>query len=153
MEDGFPSVLSEDFSLDFFLSLIKQTELRSLSAKAFLATKNRIPGLDNTILHEILWEAEVNPKSKMAALIEKDFNNMYHAIKKVFPAIITAGGLDTQKDMYGNYGDYITKASKNTLGKPCAGCGSTIVKEAYLGGAVYFCSGCQPFRIPVKIPQ
>jgi formamidopyrimidine-DNA glycosylase len=141
----FPSVLSEAFSLEFFLDLIKKTELRSLSAKAFLATKNRIPGLDNFILHEILWEAEVNPKSKMAALSDKDFTRMYDAIKKVFPAVIAAGGRDTEKDLYGNYGGYMTKASKNTLGKPCARCGESVVKEAYLGGAVYYCPGCQKF--------
>ena len=34
---------------------------------------------------------------------------------------------------------------KNTLGKPCDRCGELIVKKAYLGGAVYYCSKCQPF--------
>lgn len=148
MEGNFPSVLTDAFSLDFFLNRIKQTELRSLSAKAFLATKNRIPGVDNTILHEILWEAGVNPKSKMVALTEKDFINMYLAIKKVFPQVIASGGLDTQKDIFGHFGSYMTRASKNTCGKPCARCGGTIVKEIYLGGAVYYCSECQPLRCP-----
>lgn len=150
VENNFPSVFSDDFSLDFFLNLIKQTELRSLSTKAFLATKNRIPGLDNTILHEILWEAKVNPKSKMVSLSEQDYVNIYLAIKKVFPAVIAAGGLDTQKDLFGHFGGYTTKVSRNTLGKPCDRCGGTIVKESYLGGAVYFCHGCQPFRTPNK---
>lgn len=143
---GFPSVLSDDFSHDFFLTLIKNTELKSLSAKAFLATKNRIPGLDNFILHEILWEAKVNPKSKMAALTEDDFINMYAAIKKVFPEAIKTGGRDTEKDLFGSWGGYITKASKNTLGKPCKRCGDLILKEAYLGGAVYYCPSCQPLK-------
>lgn len=149
-EGTFPSMLSDDFSLDFFLRLIRETELRSLSAKAFLATKNRIPGLDNTILHEILWEAEVNPKSKMAALNETDYTRIYHAIKKVFPSVIEEGGLDTQKDIFNNFGGYVTKASKNTLGEPCARCGGLIVKESYLGGVVYYCPQCQPICMPVK---
>lgn len=149
-EGSFPSVLTDDFSIDFFMNLIRQTELKSLSAKAFLATKNRIPGLDNTILHEILWEARVNPKSKMVSLGESDFIGIYNSIKKVFPAVITAGGLDMQKDLFGNMGGYITKASKNTLGKPCARCREIIVKEAYLGGAVYYCPKCQPLHVPVK---
>lgn len=149
-EGNFPSVLSDDFSLDFFLKLIRDTELRSLSAKAFLATKNRIPGLDNTILHEILWEAEVNPKSKMVSLSEEDYVKIFHAIKKVFPAVINNGGLDTQKDIYNCFGKYITKASKNTLGKPCVRCGGAIVKESYLGGVVYYCPQCQPICLPFK---
>ena len=120
---NFPSVLSDDFSESFFLELIKNTDLKKLqpakSVKCFLATKNRIPGLDNVILHEILWEAKVNPKSVMAALGQDEYKRLYAAIKKVFPKVITAGGLDTQKDIYGNFGGYVTKASKHTLDKPC----------------------------------
>ena len=147
--NNFPSVLSDDFTETFFLDLIKNTDLTKLqpakSVKCFLATKNRIPGLDNTILHEILWEAGVNPKSVMAALAESDYISMYHAIKKVFPAVIVAGGLDTQKDLFGNLGGYITKANKNTLDKPCQRCGVLIVKETYMGGVVYYCPKCQLF--------
>jgi len=146
---NFPSLLSEDFSEQFFMNLIKNTDLTKLrpakSAKCFLVTKSRIPGLDNVILHEILWEARVNPKSVMAALGPDEYKRMYEAIKKVFPAVIKAGGLDTQKDIFGNFGGYVTKASKNTLGKPCERCGGLIVKEAYMGGAVYYCPECQPF--------
>ena len=145
---NFPSVLSEDFSKTFFLDLIKNTDLSRLqpakTVKCFLATKNRIPGLDNGILHEILWEAKVNPKSVMTALGQDDYKRIYTAIKKVFPAVIKAGGRDTEKNLFGNPGRYVTKASKNTLGKPCDRCGDPIVKEAYLGGVIYYCPTCQP---------
>ena len=143
--NSFPNLLSDAFSLEFFMEMIRATELRSLSAKAFLAAKNRIPGLDNGILHEILWEARVNPKTKMVFLTENDFISVYHAIKKVFAAVIERGGKDTDKDIYGNFGQYITHVSKNTAEKPCARCGGIVVKEAYLGGAVYYCPNCQPY--------
>ena len=150
-QNKFPSLLSTDFSEELFLKLIDNTDLSKLkpakSVKCFLATKNRIPGLDNIILHEILWEAKVNPKSVMAALGRDEYKRLYAAMKKVLPAVIAAGGRDTQKDIFGNYGGYITKASKNTLGKPCERCGELIVKEAYLGGAVYYCPKCQPLII------
>ena len=149
MPPDFPSVLSDDFSEEFFLKLIENTDLTKLrpakSVKCFLATKNRIPGLDNAILHEILWEARVNPKSVMAALGQDEYRRIYAAIKKVFPAVIAAGGRDTEKDIFGKPGGYATKASRNTLGKPCERCGETIIKEAYMGGAVYYCPKCQPF--------
>jgi formamidopyrimidine-DNA glycosylase len=141
--------LSDDFSESFFLDFINNTDLTKLqpakSVKCFLATKNRIPGLDNVILHEILWEARVNPKSVMAALGKEEYKRIFAAIKTVFPAVISAGGRDTEKDIFGNFGGYFTKASKNTLNKPCGRCGAIIVKEAYLGGAVYYCPKCQPF--------
>ena len=146
--DELSSVLSDNFTQTSFLDLIKNTDLTKLqpskSVKCFLATKNRIPGLDNIILHEILWEAQVNPKSMMAAIGADAYKRLYMAIKKVFPVAIAAGGLDTKKDLYGNYGGYITKASKHTLGKPCKRCGDLIIKEAYMGGSVYYCPQCQP---------
>ena len=143
--NNFPSILSDDFSLDFFMGLIKNTPFRSMSAKEFLATKNRIPGLDNSILHEILWEAEINPKTKMVSLGESDFVRIFNSIKKVFPAVIADGGKDTDKDLYGNFGRYDTHVSKKTLDAPCDRCGGLITKESFLGGAVYYCPQCQPY--------
>jgi formamidopyrimidine-DNA glycosylase len=32
----------------------------------------------------------------------------------------------------------------NTVGKPCSVCRTFIKKEAYLGGSIYICDGCQP---------
>lgn len=149
LPSDFPSVLSDDFTEAFFLDFIENTDLTKLqpakSVKCFLATKNRIPGLDNSILHEILWEAQVNPKSVMALLGQEEYKRLYAAMKKVLPAVIEAGGRDTEKDIYGNFGGYITKASRNTLGKPCERCGELIVKETYMGGTVYYCPKCQPF--------
>jgi formamidopyrimidine-DNA glycosylase len=53
------------------------------------------------------------------------------------------GGRDTEKDLFGNIGGYKTILSKNTFKNPCPHCGDAIVKETYLGGAVYFCPTCQ----------
>jgi formamidopyrimidine-DNA glycosylase len=33
--------------------------------------------------------------------------------------------------------------SKFTLNTPCLACGTIIGKELYLGGAIYYCRGCQ----------
>ena len=54
------------------------------------------------------------------------------------------GGRDTEKDLFGAFGGYKTRMSKNTVGLPCLKCGEAIVKEHYLGGSVYFCPSCQP---------
>ena len=43
----------------------------------------------------------------------------------------------------GRPGGYATVMSRTTLELPCPRCGGRRVKEAYLGGAVYFCAGCQ----------
>lgn len=57
-------------------------------------------------MQEILWESEVNPKTKMVDLDDEDYMQVYSAIKKVVPAVIESGGKDTEKDLYGNFGGY-----------------------------------------------
>ncbi len=53
------------------------------------------------------------------------------------------GGRDTEKDLFGQNGKYITQLSKNTLYEPCIKCGREIHKANFLGGTVYYCENCQ----------
>ena len=68
---------------------------------------------------------------------------LYQAIRETLADMTHAGGRDTEKDLYGNFGGYQTRLSKNTAGTVCKRCGNTINKEAYMGGSIYFCEGCQ----------
>lgn len=147
-KSDFPLINTEEFTYDFFKTLINKEKQkgRTLSVKQLLATKNRIPGIDNSLLQDILWEAQINPKSKIEILNEDEFHRIFTAIKAVPSAIITAGGKDIDKDIYGNLGGYPSKVSRNTVGKPCSRCGTTIIKEAYLGGSVFYCPTCQKMK-------
>jgi formamidopyrimidine-DNA glycosylase len=53
------------------------------------------------------------------------------------------GARNTEKDVLGNYGGYKTILSKNTWQYQCPRCGGSIVREAYMGGNVYYCTSCQ----------
>ena len=39
---------------------------------------------------------------------------------------------------------FYTLYMQNTVGKHCPACGTVIIKEPYLGGAIYYCEMCQP---------
>ena len=156
-ESGLPPQYSnpcpDEFSYGFFEKMIAaycESEGPKFTVKQLLATRNRFPGLDNGLLQDILWEAEVNPKSRVALLTEEDKQRLFQAIKEVPAAMIAQGGKDTDKDIYGHFGGYITHASRNTVGKPCTRCGTPIVKEAYLGGSVFYCPHCQPLKTESK---
>jgi len=142
-KSDFPLINTDEFTYDFFKALIDKTKGSVLSVKQFLATKNRIPGIDNNLLQDILWEARINPKKKMDTINKNEINRIFKAIKTVPSAIIAAGGKDIDKDVYGNIGGFPSRVSRNTVGKPCARCGTKIVKEAYLGGSVFYCPACQ----------
>lgn len=138
-----PSPLSDSFDMKYFLNIINVPGAERLSAKALLATEQRIPGLGNGVLQDILFNAGIHPKKKVKAFTENDKNKLYNSIKSTLKEMILQGGRDIEKDIFGCSGGYKTKLSKNTLNKPCPICGEIIKKEAYLGGSIYYCTGCQ----------
>lgn len=140
---GKASPLSEGFDIDYYLNIINAPEVEKLSAKALLATEQRIPGLGNGVLQDILFNAGIHPRKKVKTFTEEDKNKLYNSIKSTLAEMVLQGGRDTEKDIFGSSGGYKTKLSKNTVNKPCPLCGEMIKKEAYLGGSIYYCSGCQ----------
>jgi formamidopyrimidine-DNA glycosylase len=137
-----PSPLTEGFDSAYFQTLFN-ADTPKLSAKAFLATEQRIPGLGNGVLQDILWTARIHPRRKMTELSKTEIEKMFQSVKQVLAQMTAQGGRDTERDLFGQPGGYKTVLSKNTVDTSCAVCGTMIRKEPYLGGAIYFCAGCQ----------
>lgn len=133
---------TEAFDYPYFCSLAQGLSGK-VSAKAFLATQQRIPGLGNGVLQDILLESGIHPKRKLETLIEEDFKRLYETTVRLLREMTEAGGRDTEKNLFGEAGGYETKLSRKNMGY-CPHCGSPVQKMAYLGGTVYFCSCCQP---------
>lgn len=136
------SPLNEEFDMDFFNKLFSSPQ-KDLSIKALLATEQRIPGLGNGVLQDILFLSGLNPKRKISTLSDLEKSDLFHCLKTTLESMTNKGGRDTEKDFYGNKGSYACILSKNTYRKPCIHCGNDITKEAYLGGTVYYCPNCQ----------
>ena len=131
---GFPAYYNEMFD----------KSKKNLSAKAFLAAEQRFPGIGNGVLQDILFTAGVHPKRKIGTLSQAEKEKLLQCAVSVLYEMTEAGGRDTERDLYGEKGGYKTKMSKNTLTSGCPLCGDEIVKEAYMGGSVYYCPHCQP---------
>lgn len=115
----------------------------TLSAKAFLATEQRFPGIGNGVVQDILFVAGIHPKRKLQTFSEEEKKTLFNSIISILGKMVEKGGRDTEKDLFGNSGGYLTKMSKNTVKLPCPVCGGDITKEAYMGGSVYYCGSCQ----------
>jgi formamidopyrimidine-DNA glycosylase len=137
-----PSPLSSDFGEDYFKSLFDEGTSK-LSLKAFLATEQRIPGLGNGVLQDILFNAKMHPKKKAGTLSAAEQQVLFDSIKNTLSDMTAKGGRDTESDLFSKPGAYKTKLSKNTVGQPCPACRTLIEKEAYLGGSIYYCARCQ----------
>ena len=113
-----PSPLETAFDEAYFDSLIP-AEPGSLSAKMFLATEQRIPGLGNGVLQDILWTAQIHPRRKLVDIGLGEMNEMFTAVKTVLRQMTDQGGRDTERDLFDRPGGYRTILSKNTAGQPC----------------------------------
>ncbi|MCL2286050.1 MAG: endonuclease VIII [Firmicutes bacterium] len=138
-----PCPYSDAFDEAYFDSLISG-EKPNLSAKALLATEQRIPGLGNGVLQDILFNARIHPKRKLETLTDTDIQRLFRSVKSTLKEMRDEGGRDTEKDLFNKNGGYFSILSKNTLTHPCRECGSGLVRQAYLGGNIYFCPVCQP---------
>lgn len=138
-----PSPLEESFNEQYFEKLISTEDVRTLSLKAALATQQRIPGLGNGALQDILWKAKLHPRRKVNTLTPDEYHALFSSLKMTLAEMTQLGGRDTEKDLYGNAGGYPVVMSSKNNAAPCPLCGTPIVKEAYLGGSIYFCRQCQ----------
>jgi formamidopyrimidine-DNA glycosylase len=138
-----PSPLSDKFDKVYFHNIISAKGIEKLSAKALLATEQRIPGLGNGSLQDILYNSGIHPKKKVTTFTEEEKEQLFYSIKTTIKEMVDKGGRDTEKDLFGCPGSYKTILSKNTVDKPCPICGFKIKKEAYMGGSIYYCSKCQ----------
>ncbi len=137
------SPLDDEFD-ELYFDNIFNNATKNVSMKALLATKQRIPGLGNGVLHDILFNAGLHPKRKKSTINDSQKAVLFNSLKVTLNKMTKLGGRNTERDLFGDFGGYETILSKNTLKNPCPNCGDEIVKEAYLGGAVYYCPGCQP---------
>lgn len=137
-----PSPLGSEFTRAHFDSILADVPTGA-SVKAALATEQRIPGLGNGVLQDILFAARLHPKRKIDSVGASEAGNLYDACTTTLRGMYESGGRDTEKLLDGKPGGYRTILSRNTVGTPCMVCGATIQKSAYLGGSVYFCPECQ----------
>ena len=137
-----PSPLSKDFNLEYFNQLLSRCSDK-LTLKGFLATEQRIPGLGNGVLQDILFNARLHPKKKITTLSKEDKTILFNSVKSTLKTMIEGNGRETEQDIFGYPGSYKTILCKNTVDKPCPTCGTLIQKQAYMGGSIYFCPVCQ----------
>jgi len=139
-----PPVFSQSFFRDRFPSLLGDESLQNLSLKAFMATEQRIPGLGNGVLQDILFNARLHPRTRVKQTSPAQRELLLRSTVTTLKDMTLQGGRDTEKDLFGRPGGYETRMSRHTVGRPCPVCGQRIEKASYMGGAITFCPACQP---------
>ncbi len=136
--------IEPEFTFDYFQNLVTAVLAeKSQSAKGLLTQDQTIPGLGNSIAQDILYQARIHPRRSLMSLSANELQALYHSICQTVHACIQSGGRNDELDLFGKAGRYQRLMDKSMVGKPCKKCATVIEKIAYLGGACYFCPGCQ----------
>jgi formamidopyrimidine-DNA glycosylase len=117
-----PSPLAPEFDNNYFERIIAPPEAQKLSLKGLLATGQRIPGLGNGVLQDILFNARMHPKKPVSTLTGKDKEVLFDAVRSTLAGMVSQGGRDTELDLFGQPGGYKTILCKNTVNTPCPVC-------------------------------
>ncbi len=138
--------MDEGFTRDYFESLfgtLKPDDSRSV--KFFLISEPGVWGLGNGYLQDILLAAQVHPRCRAADLTKPQRRALHQAIVKTIQRAVRLNGRTDEHDLFDATGGYARRLSAAATGLPCPACGqAAIVKESFLGGAIYTCPQCQP---------
>lgn len=110
-------------------------------SKVFLMDKTALDALGNAYADEVLFEAQIHPKTMVRALGDGELDRLHDAIVKVLGA--ARREIATRKPATDEKVRDFLKV-RNRHGEPCPRCGGKIRRAGVHGHDAFFCPSCQP---------
>jgi formamidopyrimidine-DNA glycosylase len=112
-------------------------ELRNL-----LMNGDFIAGIGNAYADEILWQAKLHPKRRVATLDEGEMDRLYAALRETLARAVEV----VEHELPPELGTKIRTHMKirGKVGDPCARCGTKIVRTRHGLDEMFVCPKCQP---------
>lgn len=139
------SPTEEGFTRDYFMGLfdtLKPDDARSV--KYFLISEPGVRGIGNGYLQDILFRARIHPRTRAVDLSATQRRALHKAVSDTIRRAVRLRGRTDEYDLFGERGGYARILDSSAAGQPCPKCDQVaIVKDSFLGGAIYFCPKCQ----------
>ncbi len=118
------------------------------AVKSFLLNQDRIAGIGNAYVHDILFLARLHPLRTIDTLSDDDIDALWKAIQDGLKPSLGKGGAFYERNLYGKKGRF--GADKLLVGyragKPCPVCGTKVKKIRTGSTSSFICSKCQPLK-------
>ncbi len=113
--------------------------------KAFLLDQERIAGIGNAYVHDILFLARLHPLRKIPTLTPAEIDALAVAIQAGLRPSLEKGGAFYEMDTYGVKGGFTMDDIRVGYreGQPCPACATPIVKIKTGGTSSFICPACQ----------
>lgn len=138
---GLSPVDGEKFKYEKFCRILDEGGKKNI--KFILLEQNKIAGIGNGYLQDILFRACLRPDRKVGDLTGTERLSLYNAIRSVLGEAVRLGGSELECDLYNCPGRYRRILGEFRLGKPCPNCGTEIEKVRVQGSSSYICPSCQ----------
>lgn len=138
-----PEPLSDDFSHGH---LFLKAKKRKIPIKTFLMNNHIVVGVGNIYANEALFQAGIQPTTKVGDISEQRFNKLTDIIKQVLSAAIEQGGT-TLKDFTQADGrpGYFAQSLLvyGRAGEDCLSCKTMLLEIKQSGRSSVYCPNCQ----------
>jgi formamidopyrimidine-DNA glycosylase len=126
-----------------FAALISRS--KASGVKSFILDQRRLAGVGNVYAQDPLWIARIHPLRKAGSLSREEVSALYAAICSVLKTSIAKGGLQYERDLYGNRGGYGRDdyAVAYREGEACPRCGGKVTKIKTGSTSTHICPACQ----------
>lgn len=135
--------LSEDFTLDHFLSGLKSSRV---PVRNWLLDQQRIAGVGNIYANEALYRAGVRPTRRSNLITRAEATKLRKAIRAVLADAIEKRGttLSDYRDADGVEGGFEPLLQVyGRAGQPCPRCDSRIRRVVISNRSAFYCPSCQ----------
>jgi len=138
-----PEPLSPDFTFGAFVDRLSVKTTRTV--KQILLDQKVIAGIGNIYSDEMLFRANIHPKSKPAKIPSRKMRVLYMEMRKVLSLGIDFGGdsMSDYRNIYGERGKFQEQhLAYRRTGLPCKkkGCNGKISREKIGGRSAHFCN-------------
>jgi formamidopyrimidine-DNA glycosylase len=139
-----PEPLAADFTAGNFAERLHRRAKSGI--KAVLLDQTVVAGIGNIYADESLWAAKIHPETAVKDILPAKVKALFEGLQAVLRLSIEKGGSTDRNyvDAKGRRGSYLTFANVfRREGKPCARCGTEIIKLRVAGRGTHICPYCQ----------
>lgn len=131
-------ILSGAFTRERFREIAMANRRRQV--RVLVNDQTALSAIGNAYADEVLFEAQIHPKTFVGKLSDLELDRLYDAIGSVM-AWATARVEEAAQPIQVKVRDHLRV--RNRKGEPCPRCGTTIRREGVRGHDVFFCPSCQ----------